>query len=74
MSYLTTYQLATGQQRSVCVEDPENLFKAFYGLIDFGVTSRSASWRVRVDYRFDTSRGRPAVRRACRRLASKSSD
>jgi AraC-like DNA-binding protein len=36
MSYLTTYQLSTGQQRSVCVEDPENLFKAFYGLIDFG--------------------------------------
>lgn len=32
---LTTYQLSTGQRRSVHVDDPENLFNAFYELVDF---------------------------------------
>ena len=32
----TTYQLSTGQRRSVYVAGPENLFDAFYELIDFG--------------------------------------
>jgi len=34
-AYLTTYQLSTGQQRSVYVDGPENLFNAFYELVDF---------------------------------------
>lgn len=31
----TIYQLSTGQRRSVYVDDPENLFNAFYELTDF---------------------------------------
>jgi hypothetical protein len=30
-----TYQLSTGQRRSVYVNEPENLFNAFYDLTDF---------------------------------------
>ncbi len=35
MALQTTYQLSTGQHRSVYVDGPENLFDAFYELIDF---------------------------------------
>jgi transcriptional regulator with XRE-family HTH domain len=35
MSYKTTYQLSTGQRRSVFVDNAENLFNAFYELTDF---------------------------------------
>jgi transcriptional regulator with XRE-family HTH domain len=35
MAHMTAYQLSTGQRRSVYVDDPENLFNAFYELIDF---------------------------------------
>jgi transcriptional regulator with XRE-family HTH domain len=35
MAVKTTYQLSTGQRRSVQVDSPENLFDAFYELIDF---------------------------------------
>ena len=35
MSYKATYQLSTGQRRSVNVEEPEDLFNAFYELTDF---------------------------------------
>lgn len=34
MSYKTTYQLSTGQRRSVNVEEPKDLFNAFYELTD----------------------------------------
>jgi hypothetical protein len=33
----STYQLSTGKQRSVYVDGPEQLFEAFYELIDFDV-------------------------------------
>jgi transcriptional regulator with XRE-family HTH domain len=36
MALETTYQLSTGQRRSVYVDGPEELFDAFYELIDFG--------------------------------------
>jgi transcriptional regulator with XRE-family HTH domain len=32
----TTYQLSSGQRRSVYVDGPERLYRAFYELIDFG--------------------------------------
>jgi transcriptional regulator with XRE-family HTH domain len=35
MALKTTYQLSTGQRRSVYVDRPESLFDAFYELIDF---------------------------------------
>jgi hypothetical protein len=35
MAYKTTYQLSTGQRRSVNVEEPGDLFNAFYELTDF---------------------------------------
>jgi transcriptional regulator with XRE-family HTH domain len=35
MAYKTTYQLSTGQRRSVYVDDSENLFDAFSDLTDF---------------------------------------
>jgi transcriptional regulator with XRE-family HTH domain len=35
MALNTIYQLSTGQRRSVYVDDPENLFNAFYELADF---------------------------------------
>jgi hypothetical protein len=31
----TTYQLSTGQQREVCVDDHEDLYNAFYVLTEF---------------------------------------
>jgi transcriptional regulator with XRE-family HTH domain len=35
MAYKTTYQLSTGQRRSVYVDNPEDIFNAFCDLIDF---------------------------------------
>lgn len=35
MALTTTYQLSTGQRRNVYVDGPEELFDAFYELIDF---------------------------------------
>lgn len=35
MAHMTTYQLSTGQKRSVYVDGPENLYNAFYELTEF---------------------------------------